>query len=258
VSPVTGRPARRWRLVRARRDAVPASVRRFNQRARRRRLRAAAPWAATAGVLLVAGLVSWLVYGTSVLGVRHVRVEGVAVLSPERVREAAAVVPDTPLARVDLDAVRERVAALPPVAAATVVRQWPDTLRISVVERTPVAVLARDGAYGLIDGSGVVFHTVAARPDGLPLLTVDRPDRGDPTTRSALQVLAALTPELRELLVEVVAEAPARIRLRLADERVIVWGDAADSPTKAKVATALLGQPGREIDVSAPDVVTVR
>ncbi|MFS8478698.1 MAG: FtsQ-type POTRA domain-containing protein [Micromonosporaceae bacterium] len=258
MSPATGRPARRWRLVRARRDAVPASVRRFNQRARRRRLRAAAPWAAAAGLLLAAGLTSWLVYGTSVLGARQVRVDGTAILSPEQVREAAAVVPDTPLARVDVDAVEERVAALPPVAQVTVARQWPDTVRISVVERTAVAVLARDGAFALIDGSGVVFHSVAARPDDLPLLTVDPADPADPTTRSALQVLAALTPELREQLVELVAEAPARIRLLLVDGRVIVWGDATDSATKAKVATALLGQPGREIDVSAPDVVTVR
>ena len=35
---------RRWRLVRARSDAVPASVRRFNQRAQQRRMQAARPW----------------------------------------------------------------------------------------------------------------------------------------------------------------------------------------------------------------------
>src|SRR5919199_1065974 len=37
------RSAGRWRLVRARRDAVPASVRRFTARTRQNRLRAAAP-----------------------------------------------------------------------------------------------------------------------------------------------------------------------------------------------------------------------
>ena len=38
---------------------------------------------------------------------------------------------------------------------------------------------------------------------------------------------------------------------------VIVWGDAQQNETKALVATSLLGRPGRTIDVSAPDVVTV-
>lgn len=251
-------PTRRWRLVRAHREAVPASVRRFNRRVQRRRLRAAAPWAAGLGVLLAGGLVAWLLYGTSVLGVRQVRVEGTAILSADQVRAAAALPPDTPLARVDLDQVRRRVAALPPVARVDVERDWPDRVRISVVERTPVAAVPGDGGFRLLDGSGVVFHTVAARPAGLPLVRLNQPDPRDPTTRSALRVLAALTPELRDRVVEVVAEAPARIRLLLPDNRVVIWGDATDNETKAKVATALLDHPGTQIDVSAPEVVTVR
>jgi cell division protein FtsQ len=71
-------------------------------------------------------------------------------------------------------------------------------------------------------------------------------------------VLAALTPQLRARVVEVVAEAPARIRLLLPNNRVVIWGDATENETKAKVATALLDRPGTEIDVSAPEVVTVR
>lgn len=255
---MTGRPPpRRWRLVRAHPDAVPGSVRRFNQRARRRRVRVAVPWAAAA-VLLVVGLVGWLLYGTAVFSVRTVRVDGTGILSPAQVADAAALVPATPLYRVDLDAVRRRVAALAPVADATVTREWPDTVRISVVERTPVAAIAHDQAFGLVDAAGVVFHTVAARPDDLPLVRLDHPGPRDPATTAVLRVLAALTPQLRAQLVEVVAEAPARIRVLLTGDRVVVWGDAADSEVKARVATALLDQAGTEIDVSAPEVVTVR
>ncbi len=39
--------------------------------------------------------------------------------------------------------------------------------------------------------------------------------------------------------------------------REIVWGDATENATKARVATSLLGRSGTVIDVSAPDVVTV-
>ena len=40
--------------------------------------------------------------------------------------------------------------------------------------------------------------------------------------------------------------------------RTVIWGDDTASGTKAQVATALLRQRGDTIDVSAPDVVTIR
>ena len=65
-------------------------------------------------------------------------------------------------------------------------------------------------------------------------------------------------PKLREELVAVSAAAPAQIRLELSKDRTIVWGDDTQSETKAQVATALLEHKGDTIDVSAPDVVTIR
>ena len=221
-------------------------------------MRAAAPWAVGLAGLCVAGLIAWIVYGTSVLGVTEVRVGGTAILGPDQVRAAAAVAPGTPLARVDLDAVRDRVAALAPVAQVTVARDWPRAVRISVVERTAVAIVPKEKEFQLIDRTGVVFHTVAERPPDLPLVRLGQPGPRDPTTRAALQVLAALTPKLRERLAELVAEKPARIRLLLTDKRTVIWGDATENETKANVATVLLDRQGTEIDVSAPHVVTVR
>lgn len=249
---------RRWRLVRARNDAVPASVRRFMRRARQRRLRAARPWAVICGVLGVAGLAAWLVYGTSVFGVRDVRVTGTEILSPVQVRQAAEVPNGIPLARVDLDAIRARVGALVPVDRVTAYRDWPGTLVIAVVERTAVAVVPQGGRFGLLDGAGVVFQTVGPRPAHLPVVRLATPGPQDPATRAALQVLAALTEELRAQLVAVAVEGSARIRLELRGERKVIWGDATESATKAKVATALLRREATTIDVSAPDVVTFR
>jgi cell division protein FtsQ len=97
---------------------------------------------------------------------------------------------------------------------------------------------------------------VATRPAGLALLAVANPSPSDPSTRAGLRVLAALTPPLRAALVRVVADAPTRIRLELPGGRVIIWGDAEHSDTKAKVAAALLDRPVKTIDVSAPDAAT--
>ncbi len=228
------------------------------RRARQRRLRAALPWLATSGLLVAVLLATGIVFGTGVFGVRELRVVGAAQVTPEQVRQAAAVPDRMPLARVDLEKVQERVAALAPVERVTASRKWPGTVLIELVERTPVAVVPHGRQFVVVDGAGVVFQTRADRPDGLPLVRVAMPGPADVGTRGALQVLAALTSQLRERLVEVMVEGPAGIRVKLTGGRTVIWGDASRSETKARVATSLLTRPGNTIDVSAPDVVTIR
>lgn len=244
---------RRWRLVRAHPDAVPYSVRRF--RKRRMGRSAATPWVTAAVVALLAALAGWVTYGTSFLGVRDIRVTGVDILSASEVSHAARVKPGTPLARVDLSAVRQRVARLVPVDRVTVHRDWPHSIVVDVTERTAVAAVPQGKKFVLVDRSGVAFHTVAARPSGIPVVAL----KALPDAKAAVQVLAALTPQLKRELASVTVDGPARIRLKLTGDREVVWGDAADSGQKARVATALLARDdGKVFDVSAPDVVTIR
>jgi cell division protein FtsQ len=232
-------------------------VRRFNRRAQQRRWRAVRPWLVGAAALVLVGLLALLVYGTPLLGVRQVTVQGTEVLTPDEVRGAAAIPDGTPLASLDLAAVRRRVTTLGPVRTVTVTRDWPSTVVIVVTERVAVAGVRRaDQRFDLIDGSGTVFRTVPGNP-GLPALKLPAPAPADPTTRAALQVLAALTAELRAQLVTLVADSPARIRLELRGNRQVIWGDATENPDKAQAATRLLGYPGTVIDVSAPQFVTI-
>ncbi|MGC4895899.1 cell division protein FtsQ/DivIB [Micromonospora sp. DT31] len=251
-------PVRRWQLVRAGADAVPPSTRRFMARARQRRMRAALPWAVTAGVLVVAGLVAWTVLGTGLFGVREVRVVGARLVTPVEVRDAAAVADNAPLARVDLAGTARRVGTLAPVARATVEREWPSTLVIRVVERVPVAVVPQGAGFAVVDGAGVVFQRLEQAPGGLPVVRVGRPGPDDPGTRAGLAVLTALSPKLRAELVAVDVAGLARITVLLRGEREIFWGDASRGADKSTVATALLARRADRIDVSAPDVVTFR
>jgi cell division protein FtsQ len=163
-----------------------------------------------------------------------------------------------PLARVDLGGVRARVERLAPVERAIVSRSWPGTLVVTVVERRPVAAVPVGKAFQLIDGEGVAYRTVSRVPAGLPLAQLAAPGEGDVNTRSALTVLASLTPQLRTQLVAISVTGPARISLELRKSRTVIWGDDTASVRKAQVATVLLRQRGNTIDVSAPDVVTIR
>jgi cell division protein FtsQ len=211
--------------------------------------------------LLAAGLVllgaaAWTVYGTSVLGVRRIAVNGAAVVDAAQVRDAAAVPLGTPLARVDTRAVADRVAALPPVASVEVSRSWPGTLVIDVTERVAVAAVATPSGFVLLDTAGVAFRIVGVAPAGVAALKVAAPGPADASTLAALRVLAALTPQLMSQLTAISAPSPTAIRLELAGGRVVIWGGADQSDMKARVATALLSRPGKTIDVSAPEVAT--
>ncbi|GAA4898202.1 cell division protein FtsQ [Stackebrandtia albiflava] len=209
------------------------------------------------GVVVLAGFVTWLGYGSPAFGVERVEVRGATFTDPDKVREAAAVPRGTSLLAVDADGIAARVAELAEVARVEVGRDWPHTVVVEITERTPRLAVPTGDGYALVDAAGVVFRTVEDAPSGTVVATLDDPGRADPATVAVLTVLSALTPELESLLVKVSAPAATRITLLLEDERTVFWGDASDSDRKAQVATALLSRPERHFDVSAPDVPTV-
>lgn len=237
---------------------MPASVRSATARVAPGRRRRLARLLAVVLAFAVLGGGGWLLYGTTVFAVARVRVTGTEVLTKGDVRTVAGIRAGTPLARLDTDAVAKRVSELAPVARVAVRREWPDTLVILVTERAPFAVVPSSGGFLVLDRTGVVFDRAVDRPMELPLVEVARPGPRDTATRDALQVLAALTPQLRAVLVRLSAPSPTRIALRLTGGRSVVWGDAEHNEKKARVATVLLRHPARVMDVSAPDVVTTR
>lgn len=248
---------RRWRLVRAGTDAVPASLRRLMSRARPPQL-ASVPWRLIGLVLATVGLLGWIVLVSPVFGVRQVEVSGLLLLDEEQVLQAAAVPAGKPLARVDVAGIRSRVGALAPAESVEVSRGWPATLRIAVIERTPVAAIKRDNLYHVFDRHGVTFLTSSSLP--ADVVEVKLPAEGAPEKpmKAALRVIQALTPQLRSELVRLVVNGPAGIQLVLRKDRMVTWGDAEESDLKAKVATALLAQKGKQIDVSVPEIVTIQ
>lgn len=206
----------------------------------------------------VCGALAWLLVGTSVLGVRHVVVTGNHRVSTAQVLRLADVPAGHPLATLDTGAVRRRVATLAPLDSVQVTRQWPTTVRITVVERTPAAVVTTAAGLRLVDAGGVVFAAVPRPPAGLPVVQVAHPGPRDPATKAALAVLAVLPKQVAASVATVEAPGPSDVELRLRDGDTVVWGDASQSARKAVVLKALLHRPGKVYDVSAPDLVTVR
>ncbi|MCW1960407.1 MAG: FtsQ-type POTRA domain-containing protein [Mycobacterium sp.] len=205
-------------------------------------------------ITVVLGLV---LYFTPLMSARSLVVIGTGVVPTEEVVAAAAIKMGTPLLQIDTDEVAERVAEIRRVASARVQREYPSSVRITVVERIPVVVKDFPDGPHLFDRDGVDFVT-APPPPGMAYLDVDNPGPADPPTKAALEVMTALRPEVVAQVGRVAAPSVASITLTLIDGRTVVWGTTDRTEEKSEKLAALLTQPGRVYDVSSPDLPTVK
>ena len=234
------------------------SVRRFAARARSVRRNAWRPALGVLGAVAVLALVAWVVLGSPLLAARTIEAVGT-----ERVPVADLVAlgePDlgTPLARVDTGALADRVAALPMVRGAEVVRVWPSTLEVRVVERIPLAAVPAPVGVHVVDADGVVVQVLDAAPADLPLVEVDVTTAGAAALRETTTVLQALPDDVRTQVEQAGAASRDSVTLRLRGGAQVVWGSADDSVAKAEVLRVLLTQPAAVYDVSSPTTPVTR
>ncbi len=201
------------------------------------------------GIALLAGAV-YLVGFSPVLAVSRVEISGTKIVSTKEVSQAAAVELGTPLIRLDLDGIAERVAGLPPVAEVSVTRQWPGQLTVAIVEREARLAIASGSGYLIADASGVVFDTATSRPKGL--VQVEADPRDQQTLADSGVVFSSLSEKTAAKVTVIQARGRDAITLRLEKGVRVFWGSAEQSELKAQVIDVLLEQDGTVFDVSAP------
>jgi cell division protein FtsQ len=230
---------------------VLESAQRFGAATRKRRLYR---WIALGVVVALVAAAVWVVWFSSLLTVREVRVLGTTNVSADQVRQAADVPAQVPLARVDVDGIAARIEAIPRVRSVEVRRGWPDVLVLVVTERTPLAVTRSGTSLTYLDETGARFGSLSVAPRGKPLVVA--PD--DVSTAAALAVVAALPKALRDTTTTVTAKTRDDVVLTLAVGVTVRWGSAEQSDRKATVLAALLRVKAASYDVSAPDLPTSR
>jgi cell division protein FtsQ len=146
------------------------------------------------------------------LAVTSVEVEGRHEASPEAILAALGVERGSPILALDPAAAKARLEALPWIRAAAVERHFPDTIRVRLVERQPVAFWQRHNKLVLVDRDGVELATDHLDSYGSLLVLV-----GDdaPTQAGALHELLATEPALASRVEAAVRVGARRWNLRL-------------------------------------------
>jgi cell division protein FtsQ len=114
---------------------------------------------------------SLVVSRSSLVHLRHLEVSGTTSLTRAEVVRLAALSSSTNVLWLDAGAVERRLESDPWVVTATVSRRLPGTIRISVVERAPVAMIRDERGFTLLAADGVALTTVEADP-ALPEIVV--------------------------------------------------------------------------------------
>lgn len=218
--------------------SAPAS-RRPHPRRRRRILLTA---------MVGAGLVYWVAWQSPVTLVEHVVVDAPRGISAESIRLASGISAADRVPSVDAEAVRLGImTAIPAVADVQLERALPDTIRLAVTARAPLAAVEAGKGYYVMDAEGVVYDKVA-RAKSLPVIKAST----DAQREVARGVLLAIPEDLRAKVTRVTARSRDDVTLGLRGGATVRWGGVEDSDLKARVLAGLTAVEATRYDVSAP------
>jgi len=180
------------------------------------------------------------VFASDRLRVGRLEVRGSHFLSEGEVRELLGPAVGESILTLDIDALKARLRASPWVADATVTRALPDTVRVLIHERVPLALAELDRLY-LMDQDGGLIDIYGPRTGAfdLPivrgLMGVEEESRRDRARRAGalLADLAELGSEISEVYVD--PSGDVRVVLRGAGEVLLF----AEPPYRARLATFL-------------------
>jgi cell division protein FtsQ len=159
-----------------------------------------------------------------------------------------------------IDELRDRVEALGWVRSASVSRLLPDTIHVSVRERTPAAIWQIDGDLKLIDANGAIIRQVTGPEySQLPFIV----GAGAPEAASGILTALAEEEEISYLTYAVVRVGERRWNLRLrngVDVKLpeVDYAGAIKALSVMQAAHGALDQPLEYIDLRDPERVVIR
>jgi cell division protein FtsQ len=210
-------------------------------------------------IVLFLGVGGALLRDSSVVAVKHVQIEGATGQDAEHLRAAL-----TSAAR-DMTTLHVREGELktvaepyPTVASISVSAKLPNTLRIKVKSRTPVAAIVAGGTRQAVAADGVILRGV--KPGAVPIVHMDGLPTGGRVKGGralrAIRILGAAPEPLRPKISELTFTSDG-IVVKLDEGPDLRFGDASRPHAKWLAAARVLADPSSKgatyIDVALPE-----
>lgn len=215
-----------------------------------------------AGAVVALAAVAWAVVSSPLLDVEVVDVVGAERTGVDTVRSATGIERGDPLAWVDLGRAERGVEDLAWVDEAEVRRAWPGTVRVSVEERTAVAVVpgagapapaeGADGGWMLLGADGRQLERTSRLPDQADLVVIEgvEPDEEPGSVlfgavgalRAAAAVPEALRPWIARFAVGDNGDLEVLVVLEGGEELVAQLGPPVDLPEKMVALATIVDQ----------------
>ena len=193
------------------------------------------------------------------LAVGEVEVEGRDNTPADAVLDAVGVRRGEPLLAVDIAMACERLEKIGWVKSAAVERRFPDTIRVRLVERTPLALWQHDGRMAVVDADGaIVTRENLERFNRLPLIV----GADAPAHAAALLRTLDADPVLKARVSAAVRVAGRRWNLRTAEGIDVSLPEIGVEAAWARLGSlqrqhGILDREVTEIDLRLPDRLAV-
>ena len=218
-----------------------ARIRRNQRRIRVQHLLVLLRNAALLAILAALGLWGWQRLQSSRFAVQSIEVEGAVHTPRASIASVTQRYVGLNLFQIDIARVQHDLGAHGWVSRVDIEKKLPDTLRIKITERKPVALVRRNGALLYVDEEGVAFAEISPRvgDDDLPLI-MDA--SGPELVRSVtlLKDLRARDKELYSRISEVWPIPPRGFALYDRDLGAVVYANAEDLSAKYRSLYAVL------------------
>ena len=244
--------------TRARKKAERTEYRRFTVTTRQRRL----TWTAGVGSVVTLVVLVIIVTTSPLMSLRTIEVEGAVRLTNAQVIEQLQPLAGLPLAQVSGADVARELSDVALIQSVDTRVELPDTLAVSIIERTPLGAVGTAGNFRVVDQAAVELWSDTVRPSELPLIGVaaDSDDRG---FRAIVEALAVIPEEVLRRIDRITASSADTVAFSLRDsDHQVLWGSSEFSAQKARALPAALQAAGaagaKLIDLSTPETVVIR
>ncbi|WP_031513429.1 cell division protein FtsQ/DivIB [Desulfofalx alkaliphila] len=175
-------------------------------------------------IIFLVGFTMYVLLQSTVFEVRQIEIVGRNEISQDELIKLSGVVLGSNIFKLDLMSGEEKIRLLPMIKEVKLLRKYPSTVVIEILERKPVALLPFNEGFLTVDIEGIYLREGSINSDSLPVITGYNDIRAVPGQRvenekvaTGLQVIGDLPAPLVENLSEIHIDRQNRVFIYTTD-----------------------------------------